>query len=68
MAKKKKSIDFADKELFFKIEKEHYRVIRFHPANMTVDVVRFTKGKKKEQVNMPFAHLPKVLKQRINPK
>ena len=68
MAKKKKSIGFAQQEIFFELEQERYKVIRFHPANMTVDVTRYIEGKKCGQVNLPFAHLPKAIKQRIKPK
>ena len=68
MAKKKKSVDFADKEIYFELEQERYRVMRFYPSNMTVDVTRYVDGKKSGQTNLPFAHLPKAIKQRIKPK
>jgi len=68
MAKKKKSIDFSDKEIYFKLQQEQYKVIRFYPSNMTVDVTRYIEGKKNGQTNLPFAHLPKSIKQLIKPK
>ncbi len=68
MAKKKKSIDFSDKEIYFELEQERYKLIRFHPANMTVDATRYIDGKKSGQLNLPFAHLPKSIKQLIKPK
>ncbi len=68
MAKKKKSIDFSDQEIFFEMEQERYKVMRFHPSNMTVDVTRYIDGKKSGQTNVPFAHLPKAVKQIIKPK
>ena len=68
MAKKKKSIDLADKEIYFELEQERYRVMRFHPSNMTVDATRYVDGKKSGQRNFPFAHLPKAVKQLIKPK
>ena len=68
MAKKKKSIDFADKEIYFELEQERYRVMRFYPSNMTVDVTRYVEGKKSGQTNLAFAHLPKAVKQIIKPK
>ena len=68
MAKKKKSIDLAEQEIFFELKQEHYKVMRFHPSNMTVDVTRYIDGKKSGQSNIPFAHLPKAIKQIIKPK
>ncbi len=68
MAKKKKSVDFTDKEIYFELDQERYRLIRFYPANMTVDVTRYVEGKKDGQTNLPFAHLPKTIKQLIKPK
>ena len=68
MAKKKKSIDFAQQEIFFELEQERYKVMRFYPSNMTVDVTRYVDGKKSGQTNLAFAHLPKAIKQRIKPK
>ena len=68
MAKKKKSIDFSDKEIYFELEQERYKVIRFHPSNMTVDTIRYIADKKSGQINLPFAHLPKAIKQIIKPK
>ena len=68
MAKKKKSIDFSDQEIFFELEQERYKVMRFHPSSMTVDATRYVNGKKSGQINLPFAHLPKSIKQIIKPK
>ena len=68
MAKKKKSIDLAEKEIYFEMEQERYRVMRFHPSSMTVDVTRYVDGKKSGQINLPFAHLPKAVKQIVKPK
>ena len=68
MAKKKKSVDFTDRELFFELQEERYKIIRFYPSNMTVDVTRYVDGKKNGQTNLPFAHLPKAVKQLIKPK
>ena len=68
MARKKKSIDFSNQEIFFEIEQECYKVMRFHPSNMTVDVTRYVDGKKSGQSNLAFAHLPKAIKQIIKPK
>jgi len=67
MAKKKKSIDLKEREIFFTIEKLKYQALRFYPFNMTVDVIEFDE-EKKVQKNLPFAHLPKATKQIIKPK
>jgi len=68
MAKKKKSIDLNDREIFFEIEQERYKAVRFYPSNMTVDITRYIDGKKAGQKNIAFAHLPKNIKQIIKPK
>ncbi len=68
MAKKKKSIDLSAREIFFSIEEQEYKALRFYPSNMTVDIACFVGGKKHAQTNMAFAHLPKKIKQIIKPK
>lgn len=68
MAKKKKSIDLSGRELFFTIEQEEFLATRFYPSNMTVDVACVVDGKKSGIKNLPFAHLPKTIKQQIKPK
>ena len=68
MAKKKKSIDFNDKEIYFTIENDKYKVMRFYPSNMSVDVMRYQDEKKAGMTNIAFAHLPKSIKQIIKPK
>ncbi len=68
MAKKKKSVDLSQEELYFEIEQERFKALRFYPSNMTVDVMCFVEGKKSTQRNLPFSHLPKRVKQLIKPK
>jgi len=63
MAKKKKSIDLSAKEIFFELEHQQVQVVRFYPSNMSVDI-----KKQKGITNLPFAHLPKTIKQQIKPK
>lgn len=68
MAKKKKSIELSDKKIEFKIEKISYKVIRFYPATMTLDVmVHDEDGVKVGMQNIPFAHVPKEIKKLIKP-
>ena len=65
MAKKKKSVELSDKKISFEIEKISYKVIRFFPSQMTLDVMVFEDGEKKGMQNLPFAHLPKEAKKQI---
>jgi len=65
MAKKKKSVELSDKKITFSIEKNSYKVIRFFPSLMSLDVMVFEEGIKKGMQNIPFAHLPKEAKKLI---
>jgi len=65
MAKKKKSVELSDKKITFTIEKNSYKVIRFFPSLMSVDVILFEEGVKKGMTNIPFAHIPKETKKLI---
>ncbi|WP_457743536.1 hypothetical protein [Sulfurimonas sp.] len=67
MAKKKKNIDLSNKNLEFTENGVEYRLIRFKPENMTLDVLRYENGVKKDELNLPFAHLPKTIKKLIKP-
>jgi hypothetical protein len=67
MAKKKKSIELSEKNIVCKIDDVEYKIIRFYPARMTVDVKAVSKNAQKGQLNIPFAHLPKATKQLIKP-
>jgi len=67
MAKKKKAIDLTQKKLEFTENEISYRLIRFKPENMTLDVIRYENGEKLGEFNIPFAHLPKALKRIIKP-
>jgi hypothetical protein len=63
--KKKKSIELSDKKISFNIETNSYKVIRFYPSLMTLDVMVFEDGVKKGMDNIPFAHIPKEIKKLI---
>ena len=65
MAKKKKSLELSDKKISFEIEKTSYKVIRFFPSQMTLDVMVFEDGVKIGVQNIPFAHIPKEIKKII---
>ena len=67
MAKKKKSIDLTQKKLSFVDKGITYKLIRFKPENMTIDVIRYEGEKKLDTFNIPFAHLPRELKREVKP-
>ena len=66
MAKKKKSIDLTQNDILFELNNEKFKVLRFYPSNMTVDIKSLQE--KAGVKNIPFAHLPKNIKQMIKPK
>ena len=61
----KKTVELKDKKITFIIEKMSYKVIRFYPTRMTLDVMAFEDGVKVGMQNIPFAHLPKDAKKII---
>lgn len=61
----KKSVELSDKKITFEIEKLSYKIIRFFPTKMTLDVMVFEDGKKIGMQSLPFAHCPKDIKQLI---
>jgi len=67
VAKKKKSIELSQYNLSFVEKSITYRLIRFKPENMTVDVVRYEGEKRVDSFNIPFAHLPRELKRKVKP-
>jgi len=69
VAKKKKSIELSDKKISFSVERVSYKVIRYYPTAMTLDVMVFEEdGTKKGMQNIPFAHIPKEIKKIVKPK
>ncbi len=68
MAKKKKSVELSAKKISFKIENVLYKVIRFYPSAMSMDVmVEDEDGTKRGMQNIPYAHAPKDVKKMIKP-
>ena len=67
MAKRKKSIDLTTQNIEFQSDEGAVKVIRFNPNTMTVDVNIHQEGMKVRSESIPFAHLPKPVKQRIRP-
>jgi len=67
MAKEKKGSDLSQSDLYFTVQKSNYKVSRFYPQTMLVDVDVFENGIKIEQKRVPFAQLPREIKKRIKP-
>ena len=67
MAKKKKSIELSNKKISFIREDITYKVIRFYPSAMSLDVMVEEDGVKKGMQNIPYAHAPKDIKKLIKP-
>jgi len=66
--KKKKSVELSSKKISFKIQELNYKVIRFYPTAMSLDVmVEDENGVKKGMQNIPYAHAPKDVKKLIKP-
>jgi len=63
--KSKKTIELSDKKISFEIEKISYKVVRFYPTKMTLDVLVFENGEKQGMKNIPFSHIPKEMKKLI---
>ena len=68
MAKKKKKIELSQKDITYIVDKQRYKVIRFIPENMSVDILVLNEGQLQEgHQNIPFAHLPKNIKKIVKP-
>lgn len=66
--KKKKSIELSDKKISFIKEKISYKVIRYFPTAMTLDVIATDEnGEKLGMQSLAFAHIPKEIKKLIKP-
>ncbi|MEA2111249.1 MAG: hypothetical protein U9P71_04280 [Campylobacterota bacterium] len=67
MAKKKKSIEYSSENILFIIDKIKYKLIRFHPSSMAVDVKIIEDDAQKGMVKIGFAQLPREIKQLVKP-
>jgi hypothetical protein len=67
MAKKKKTIELSSQNIEFTQDGSLYKIIKFYPSNMTVDVMLYENGVKQKMSNIPFAHLPKEVKKIVKP-
>jgi len=65
---KKKSVELSDKKISFTRERVSYKVIRYYPTAMSLDVmVTEEDGTKLGMQNIPFAHIPKEIKKLVKP-
>jgi len=67
MAKTKKSVELSDKNITFNILKVSYKVIRYYPTSMELDVMVYEDDVKIGMQKIAFAHLPKEIKKIIKP-
>jgi hypothetical protein len=67
MAKKKKNIELTHKEIEFQVEKVLYKVLRYDATTQHIEVLAFEDGKKLGVQRIPFAHIPRSIKQKIKP-
>ena len=64
MAKKKPTLNLSSKNLIFEERERHFKIITFNQEKMTVSCIVTVDGRK-EPYELPFAHLPKVLKKKL---
>lgn len=67
MAKRKKSIELAGKDIYYDIDEGTVKVIRLDPNTMTVDVNIRIDGQKTRAERIRFAQLPKHIKILVRP-
>jgi hypothetical protein len=66
MAKRKESIDLSKKELTLTLQNQLYKLLRFYPHSMVIELESIPK-KEDSLKEIPFAHLTKELKKIIKP-
>ena len=67
MSKKKKTINFNEKNITFIEKEELIKVLSLNLNSMDVEVSITVEGENKRVVKMPFAHLPKHIKKVVRP-
>ncbi|WP_151947170.1 malate dehydrogenase [Aliarcobacter butzleri] len=68
MAKSKIIIDLSKENLFFEEKNQTIKLLNFRLDNMSLDIAIYEKDKLIKNSSMVFAHLPKKLKAKLNPK
>jgi len=64
MSKNNVQIDLRNLNLVFDMLNIKYKIMKFYPSKMTLDVEVIDT---KDIINIPFAHLPKKIKKLIKP-
>ncbi|MFX4212573.1 malate dehydrogenase [Aliarcobacter butzleri] len=68
MAKSKIIVDLNKENLFFEEKNQTIKLLNFRLDNMSLDIAIYEKDKLIKNSSMVFAHLPKKLKAKLNPK
>lgn len=68
MAKSKIVVDLRKENLFFEEKNQTIKLLNFRLDNMSLDIAIYEKDKLIKNSSMVFAHLPKKLKAKLNPK
>ncbi|BAK73346.1 MAG: malate dehydrogenase [Arcobacter sp.] len=68
MAKSKKIIDLSKENLSFEDRNQTIKLLNFKIESMSLDIAIYEKDKFIKNSTMVFAHLPKKLKAKLNPK
>jgi len=68
LAKSKIIVDLSKENLFFEEKNQTIKLLNFRLDNMSLDIAIYEKDKLIKNSSMVFAHLPKKLKAKLNPK
>lgn len=68
MAKIKKIIDLSKENLFFQERNQTIKILNFKTDSMSLDIAIFENDIFIKNSTMVFAHLPKKIKAKLNPK
>ncbi|MFW2606762.1 malate dehydrogenase [Aliarcobacter butzleri] len=68
MAKSKIIVDLSKENLFFEEKNQTIKLLNFRLDNMSLDIAIYEKDNLIKNSSMVFAHLPKKLKAKLNPK
>lgn len=68
MAKNRTIIDLKDENLTFIQKDETIKLLNFNQNNMFLEIAIFKDGKFVKNSKIAFAHIPKKLKAKLNPK
>lgn len=68
MAKIKKTIDLNKENLFFEQRNQTIKILNFKTDSMSLDIAIFENNTFIKNSTIVFAHLPKKIKAKLNPK